>query len=204
MNAKDYGMVSGVLDARVARVVERVRAAVEGKDRLLVAIDGRCASGKTTIAAALSAMPLAGNEGCTVLHMDDFFLRPEQRTAARLAIPGGNIDHERFLTEVLTPLRGGQPFVYRPFDCHSGRLTEPVAVMPRSVCVVEGSYACHPALRDAYDLRLFSDIDPDTQMRRLIAREGEARAAVFRTRWIPLEEAYFDACHVVECCHARI
>ena len=49
--------------------------------------------------------------------MDHFFLRPEQRTPERLRTPGENVDHERFLEEVLCPLRAGRVFWYRPFDC---------------------------------------------------------------------------------------
>lgn len=90
----------------------RIRALAAALPRVLVAIDGRCAAGKTTLAASLQAQ-LA----CNVFHMDDFFLRPEQRTPERLRQPGGNVDFERFLTEVLRPLRDGAPVTYRPYDC---------------------------------------------------------------------------------------
>ena len=66
----------------------------QGGGPLVVAIDGRCGSGKTTVAALL-----AQRLDCTVLHADDFFLRPEQRTPQRMAQPGGNFDRERFFTE---------------------------------------------------------------------------------------------------------
>ena len=57
----------------------------------IVAIDGRCASGKSTLAAYLKSA-LA----CSVIHMDHFFLQPHQRTEKRLREPGGNVDYERF------------------------------------------------------------------------------------------------------------
>ncbi len=164
---------------------------------LLVAIDGRCASGKTTVATELARLLNAN-----LIHMDDFFLRPEQRTSERLAIPGENIDHERFLAEVLIPLKAGEPFSYRPFSCHSQTLCDPIAVEPRSVTIVEGSYACHPELRSYYHLRIFLTVDPEEQMRRIRARNGEAWAEVFRSKWIPLEEAYFRTCGVAESCGA--
>lgn len=132
--------------------------------------------------------------------MDHYFLRPEQRTAERLARPGENIDHERFLAELILPLREGGTPLYRPFDCHSRRLLEPVPFTPGPVVLVEGSYACHPALREQYDLRAFLDIGPEAQMERITAREGESYARVFREKWIPLEEAYFAACGVRDCC----
>ena len=64
------------------------------KDRVVVAIDGGAASGKTTLAGMLSE-----RYGGAIVHMDDFFLRPEQRTPERFAEAGGNFDRERF-TEV--------------------------------------------------------------------------------------------------------
>ena len=48
----------------------RIRALAAVQPRVLVAIDGRCAAGKTTLAASLQAQ-LA----CNVFHMDDFSAR---------------------------------------------------------------------------------------------------------------------------------
>ena len=69
-------------------------------------------------------------------------------------------------------------------------LAMPVTVMPDGLVVVEGSYACHRALWDLYDLRVFLTVDPREQIRRITARNG-AYAAVFCEKWIPLEERYF-------------
>ena len=65
----------------------------------IIAIDGRCASGKTTIGNELAKFLNA-----EVIHMDDFFLTPEMRTKERLNEVGGNVDRERFEKEVLIPL----------------------------------------------------------------------------------------------------
>ena len=73
-----------------------------GKNFVMVAIDGKCTSGKTTLASKLAEI-----YDCNVFHMDDFFLRPEQRTSERFAEIGGNVDYERFQEEVLFPLRSG-------------------------------------------------------------------------------------------------
>lgn len=162
---------------------------------LLVAIDGRCASGKTTLAAQLQKTC-----GCGVVHMDDFFLRPEQRTQERLDTPGENVDHERFLSEVLLPLSRGKAVQYRPFDCSTQTLSESIQVEPSHLVVVEGSYSCHPALWPYYDLRVFLTVSPEEQMRRIVAREGAEYAEVFRTKWIPLEERYFDAYPLADKC----
>lgn len=182
------------IEAVLEQLTRLTRAKAQDQSPVIVAIDGRCGAGKSTLAAVL-----AERLDANLIHMDDFFLRPEQRTPERLAIPGENIDHERFLSEVLIPLRKGTPFTYRPFSCERGELTAPVAVSPRAVTIVEGSYACHPSLRAYYDLRLFLTVEPEEQMRRLRARNGDY-AEVFRQKWIPLEEAYFSGCGVEACC----
>lgn len=161
----------------------------------LIAVDGRCAAGKTSFARAFAA-----GRDINVFHMDDFFLRPEQRTAERLAEPGGNIDHERFDAEVLRPLLTGQTFTYRPFRCHEMSFGDPVRVEPKAVNLIEGSYSCHPLLRERYDRRLFLTVDPAEQERRILARNGAEMLEIFRTKWIPLEELYFSRCAVPECC----
>lgn len=61
---------------------------------ILLAIDGGSAAGKTTLGKLLEQ-----RYACNVFHMDDFFLRPMQRTKERLAELGGNVDRERFFTE---------------------------------------------------------------------------------------------------------
>ena len=169
----------------VISVIEKV---LEDRDRAIVAIDGRCAAGKTTLARQLEEYFL-----CNTVHMDEFFLRPEQRTEARLTQPGGNVDHERFLQDVLLPLKKGLPFTYRPFDCHTMSLQRPIALIPAALTVVEGSYSCHPALWDCYDLHIFLDIDEDLQQQRILARNGADGLVAFNERWIPMEERYFEA-----------
>lgn len=183
----------------LGRLAEKIKALGAGQGRVIVALDGRCASGKTTLARELER-----RYGWSVVHMDHFFPRPEQRTLERYARPGANVDHERFLEEMLLPLRRGERPVYRPFDCRAQTLLEPIPFEPGPVVLVEGSYACHPALWEYYDLRVFLTIDPALQMERITAREGAERARAFREKWIPLEEKYFSAYEVEHRCEFRL
>ena len=176
------------------RLVQAIRSRLTDAP-VLVSLDGRCGAGKTTLARRLQT-----ELGCRVFHMDDFFLRPEQRTAERLARPGENVDHERFLAEVLSPARQGLPVTFRPYLCQQQALGETVHAAPAPLTVVEGAYACHPALWDCYDLRAFLTVDPDEQLRRIESRSGPEKAAMFRTRWIPLEEQYFAAFSISQRC----
>ena len=161
----------------------------------ILAIDGRCGAGKSTLGTEL-----ASEWDANLFHMDDFYLQPHQRTSERLAEPGGNVDRERFLEEVLLPLQTGKPVIYRRFDCGSFTFEEGQTIEPKPIAIVEGSYACHPLLREYYDLRIFLDIDPQTQAERILKRNGPEALERFKSIWIPLEENYFSECRVRECC----
>ena len=117
--------------------------------------------------------------------MDDFFLQPYQRTPERLQAPGENVDHERFLQEVLLPAARGEAVVYRPYLCAHEVLGPAVSVPPARLTIVEGSYACHQTLWPYYHLRIFLTVDPREQLRRIEARSGPEKLRQFIDRWIP-------------------
>ena len=164
---------------------KRIDLLLAQKERIIIAIDGRCPAGKTTLSAALSEQ-----YDCCVFHMDDFFLRPEQRTAERFAETGGNVDYERFQTEVLAPLKAGKAFSYRPYDCHSLRFKEPVTVQPKRLNIVEGTYSLHPYFGDPYDLKFMLDVEEATQRQRILQRPAFLHQRFFE-EWIPMENRYF-------------
>ena len=111
-----------------------------GGGRVLAALDGPCASGKTTLAGQA-----ARQLGCPLVHMDDFFLPPARKTPARLAQPGGNVDWERVRDQVLAPLSRGEPARFSPYRCHTGAYGPPVSLSPAPLVLVEGVYALHEA-----------------------------------------------------------
>jgi predicted adenylyl cyclase CyaB len=188
---------------RFEQALDQVEAEVEKllaeKEQVIIAIDGRCASGKTTFTKALQ-QKLA----CDAVHMDDFFLRPEQRTPERRQTPGENVDHERFLEEVLLPYKAGAAFSYKPFDCSTQQLQAPVDIVPGKLLIVEGAYSCHKSLYEHYDLHIFMDVDPDVQMERILARNGAEQAKRFEEMWIPLEERYLEAFDVKARCEMEL
>ena len=166
---------------------------------VVLAIDGGSASGKTTLSDLL-----ASTYDCTVFHMDDFFLRPEQRTPERYAEVGGNVDRERFLNEVLEPLSKGEVVNYRKFHCASMMLEKPIPITPQKLVVIEGAYSMHPELSDYYDLSVFLDISPELQRERILRRNDPQMAERFFNTWIPLEEKYFSELNIKEQCDIMI
>ena len=121
------------MDSAANTILSRISALNCGQKPVILAIDGRCASGKTTLAAKIQE-----KTRCGVIHMDDFFLRPEQRTKERLAQAGGNIDWERIKKEALEPIRANSAALYRPYDCHTQSFKEQIKIEPGPLIVFEG------------------------------------------------------------------
>ena len=156
----------------------------------VLAIDGRCGSGKSSLAQLLNEL-----FGCNILHIDDFYLPAQQRTPDWTEQPAGNIDLARFWNEALAPARAGKPIYYRAYSCKQQQYRNAVLLSPTPLTVVEGSYSQHPALASAYHCRIFLTCPAEVQQRRLRAREG-THFGDFAARWIPMEERYFAACGV--------
>ena len=161
---------------------------------VLVAIDGPCASGKTTLAEILQTCC-----DCNVFHADDFFLRPEQKTPERLREVGGNMDRERLEAEILRPLAEGKDLVYRPYSCKTQTLSAGTVVPFKPLNIIEGSYVLHPALREHYHIKVVLDITPEHQWDRLKRRESAKSLEMFRDRWIPLEHEYAKGTELFSC-----
>ena len=165
------------------------------KGSAVIAIEGGSACGKTTLAEKLSRI-----YDCNVFHMDDFFLRPEQRTPERFAEAGGNVDRERFLSDVLTPLSEGRAVEYSRFNCSTQKLEATMTVEQKPLTIVEGAYSMHPELARFYDLSVFLDISAEYQRERILKRNTAFFAERFFGEWIPLELEYFSKLNVKESC----
>ncbi|MCL1786352.1 MAG: hypothetical protein FWG38_00075 [Defluviitaleaceae bacterium] len=219
-----YRVISGV-HVRLVPVL----AALAGRTGGVIAIDGRAASGKSTLATALKDV-IDGE----VVHMDDFFLPKALRTEARMKEAGGNIHYERFLEEVVIRLQDHKcninqlagcaaaasnpqpyetndahekchnthpPITHRIFNCQTMDYDGARTIPPTPWLIVEGSYSQHPHFGDYADIRIFSTVDPQLQMKRITARNGKTMAQKFATTWIPMEEAYFTAYQIAKKSH---
>ena len=159
-------------------------ATLGAEERFVLAIDGRCCAGKSTL-----AKKLAQETGAALIHADDFFIPMKNRCAPGF-VASINLDEERFQREVLHPLFLGKDLYYGVFDCKTQTIREYISVPAGSSVILEGSYTLYPPFRFAYTHTLFLEISREEQRRRLLLREG-ARAKAFLERWIPLEEECF-------------
>lgn len=167
---------------------ELIAIPMEGKQAqpLVLAIEGRAASGKTTMAKDLATIV-----GAPIVEMDHFFVPKSLQKPRRLQQPGGNIHYERFLEEVIPFIKEDVPFEYTIYDCHVGGPVGKKLIEASEWRIVEGVYSLHPNFGDYADVKVFVDVGPEEQMRRIRQRNGLEMAKIFREKWIPMEEAYF-------------
>lgn len=181
---------------RFQPVVDEIERLLESEKRvLIISVDGMCASGKSTLGFYLQQ-----TFDANLFHMDDFFLEKEKRTAERMSQIAGNIDYERFYSEVLIPVAEEGRIEYRPYSCKTGEYEEERVIDNKRLNIVEGSYSNHSYFGELYDLRFFVEISPQLQISRIRIRNGEEGLVSFRNEWIPREETYFKTCKIKEKC----
>ncbi|WP_291279087.1 hypothetical protein [Galactobacter sp.] len=138
---------------------------------VLLAIDGRSGSGKTSLAAALQrALAAQHHLDVEVFHVEDTYRGWEGLQAG--------VDH--YVQAVLPPLHRGETATWHAWDWAAGRVetTQRVA-RPASVVICEGvGAACKQAL-PMLDAALTLDVPADHRKQRALARDGET----YRPYW---------------------
>lgn len=176
-------------------LIEIVRSLCKENKSLIIAIDGRCGGGKSTLGKLITE-----RFDCNLFHMDDFFLPFEMRTPERLGEAGGNVHYERFNEEVMRPLQNQEAVVYRKYLCNKGAFDNPIKVETKLLNIVEGSYSLHPTLKKQYDYKIFIDVASNVQYERILKRNGEEKLQDFLSKWIPMEEHYFTELDIKSHC----
>lgn len=175
-------------------ILYQVQKLLSEAERVVIAIDGPCGSGKSSLADLLAELFPS-----RILHMDDYYLPLQQRSPHWERIPCENMDLQRFLHEALLPASKGEDIFYQPYSCRKGQLTESRILPAAPLTIAEGSYSHHPLLAPYYDLKIYLSCHHQEQLARLAKRE-QTRLNDYRQRWIPLEEAYTRACHIIPQC----
>jgi uridine kinase len=171
---------------------------------LRVALDGRSAAGKTTLADEL-VRPIEALGRPVIRASIDGFHRPaaERRLRGPLSPEGyylDTIDYAAVRAALLDPLGPGGPRRYRArvHDLAAdAAYDEPERIAPDdAVLLVDGVFLLRPQIDDAWDLRVFVDVDAEHTLARGPARDaarfGSARAAEerYRLRYVPGEDLY--------------
>jgi uridine kinase len=164
--------------------VERLVGARLG-EKILIAIDGRPLSGKST-----TALKLAARFGLPVLAYDDFFAGPGSWAGQAPAYPFPFFRHHAFAQAIKALKREGR-CSYRAYDWDAGaesaKLTE---IEWRGPLIIEGCCILTEALAPLYDLRFFIESDPATTHAAAMARDGTHWEAEWRDMFLPSVDLY--------------
>jgi uridine kinase len=152
-----------------------------------ICIDGRGASGKSTLANLLAAQW----SDFAVIHGDDYFEPHDD------PVTWGDFNESRFDTEILTPLRAGQRrFTVRPFDFPLGRIVDGPTVEVKRGVIVERWFGF--GLDVPWDLRIWVETPSAVCLQRGLAREdaaalGDRARRAWESVWQPREQRYIDS-----------
>jgi uridine kinase len=175
----------------VDKVVSEIHRLLRHKNPVLVAIDGRSGTGKSTLAQAIASRV----QGRIVLG-DDFYSGGTddawQGMSAAEKVEKV-MDWQRMRTQVLEPLLANKPASWHPLDFQPGIgwvgwKHETVILHPAPVILVDGVYSARPELADLVDVAVLVSANDEERRKRLDLREGQG----FMQRWHALWDAAED------------
>lgn len=138
--------------------------------RLILACEGICGSGKTTITNML--------DDVTVIHVDDFF--PENANE-RLNFSS--------LEKVLQETKTNNHLTYMAYDCHQKKYVKKEYDL-KDIVLFEGVYSYDKQIRKYYDYLVYFVCTSSIQKQRLEEREKNIK--MFYEKWIPRENDYYE------------
>lgn len=167
-------------EAPSAEQIDRVAAlarAVAGQP-VVIAIDGRSGSGKTTFAAALQSVL----EDAVVIHLDHIYPGWDGLAATP----------DLVTSQILKPVRHGAIASYRRYDWARGEFGELVTVPASHFVIIEGAGSSVGPARAYVDLCVWLDADEPLRKQRALARDGDAYRPHWQ-RWADQEAEVFAA-----------
>lgn len=171
-------------------VFNKIDELLKNQSHVVISLDGRSGSGKSTIAGEIAKRYQA-----RVINCDDFYAGDESdwKTMSPADKIKTVIDYQRIENEVLKPLLENKIAIYHPFDFQAGKglAKQQIKLNPSPLIVIDGVYS-------SLNLKFYLDISilvnfPDSERRqRLINREGEKFMQDWHSKWDNAEDYYFD------------
>jgi len=128
-----------------------------------IAVDGRGGSGKTSFAELLKAhLP-----GFVVLNGDDYF------EPIKDPVVWGDFNDERFVQDIIEPLKLGNSFTYRPYNWHAEpHISEIKTEVTKGICLER----CYSFSFDIdWDLKIWVETPKEVCLERGLVRENMTR-----------------------------
>lgn len=184
--------------------LSRTLAAIEKSHPVRVAIDGRSAAGKTTLADELATLLIAQGNSAIRASVDGFHQPRQVRYMRGHESPEGyyldTYDYELVRTRLLEPLGPGGNLRYVPASSDLFK-DEPLSLVemlspPNAIALIDGVFLFRPELNDLWDYRIFVEAELEETLRRAQERDigwlgdQEAVLARYRRRYVPGEDLY--------------
>lgn len=172
--------------AALASLIREQKAGATPGSTLVVAIDGRGGSGKTT----LSNWLMVEIGGVSVVHTDDFAIpgRPPP-------LPSGDqgTAWDRLAAQLLKPLEEGRAARYQRYSWDTDSLEEWIEVPTGGTLIVEGIGTLRSQARDLYNIRVWVECPREVCLSRGLERDGTDSSRVQWEIWQAGEDAYMDS-----------
>lgn len=174
------------------------------RHRLLVAVDGVDASGKTTFATRLAEALRLHRRSALVIHADDFMhVRSVRHRRGRNSPEGyfyDSYDYESLTRYVLEPLSVSGDGWFRAGTVD--RVRDVVIRRPlqyadgQTITIVEGLFLLRDELVDWWDYSVFLDVDTDAALARKGRRDGLVLnpANPLTRRYVEGQRIYVEGC----------
>lgn len=162
----------------------------------VIALDGKCGSGKTTISNILESK-------YSVIHIDDFFLSKKQKESCKVKL-NSNLDYDLIMSNlekvILAMKNNVSKIKIICFNCTSQSYYEKELIL-KDKLIVEGVYASSPKIAKYIDKIAYLYVDKKTQEERIKTRKLSNR---FFHEWIPQENKYFTDFDIFRHCDVII
>jgi uridine kinase len=159
----------------------------------LLAIDGPAGAGKTTLAAKIAA-EYSVVSSVKVIHMDDLY-------------NGWDDALGRSLTDSLQAITAaylsGVECTIKIFDWHLMKFDREEVITPTDYLILEGVGAAQKIVREAGAITYWLEIDAETGLKRVLARDGDHIEKQMR-QWQILQAIHFDVDQTRENCEFKI
>lgn len=177
----------------VAHVSQQIKSQQQSLNRpLVVAIDGRSGTGKSTIAQMFARIL-----HCSVVPTDNFWSGGKDALWAAKPVEdrvAQAIDWRRLRKEVIIPFKESCAVCYFPYDftTDAGLSLASITLQPGNVLILDGAYSARPELNQDIDLRILVKTNDLRRRARLEKREGIRYMNRWHAIWDASEDYYFN------------
>lgn len=148
-------------------ILQKLQFLLATKPLVIIAIDGRGGSGKTTITSKIQTEL---GISVQIVHMDDFYYPSSKRTKLATQFDY-NFDWQRLELQVLKPLTNGFNSNFKKYNWNKDKLDGSNKIIPTGLIIIEGCYCLQQNLQKYYDLKIWVETDKKTAFQRGLNRD---------------------------------